>query len=548
MRAIPEFAIAAMAQEQDDVMTSPNIQESRTRCSSSTGGCSGNGTITASAGAGRSALLAMVCQVCGEKTKRGSSHCSQLCAGKARMAALNTAKGEKAPAPPRRPPTPPELPVCLLAHAAQWSCDVAPGPGIADRVEELAAPELGELLTLYEEVGALPEELHAAVCRGDAQRVAAVVAAVAEIKCAIDWRDANGRTAACVAAAQNNVQILALLVKHGADLRARDLDGRTLLHSAVGGNAVDCARILIRLQADTQAADYLTGATPLHIAAAAGLLESVHLLLSVGADCSSVDGLGCTPLHVAAKAGQAEVILELLNVDMDSLLTHDAKGRSARACAVAQPRDTVEQKLVVAVLDIFSAWPAIARQPLLVELRGTFPRATRSSLMLLKQVRQIAANPSALTLGLEETKELVQPCPRYTLRSKRTQRKAPIEPLSGRNTQSGQRRARSNRRPSDSKCRTQQSPTLFTPLSRIPRNLLCTEGFAVSSPPDDAPSSPEVVDDIAQSKSAITFSTTECEENLLYAKHATAEAAAKQEREVKPTPSARKGKSNHHDR
>eukprot|EP01043_Picozoa_sp_COSAG02_P003746 COSAG02_NODE_94_length_37427_cov_79.161728_1_plen_473_part_00 len=430
----------------------------------------------------------------------------------------------------RSPPTPPELPVALAAHAAHWSCDVAAGPGIADRVQGLSLAELGELVQEFQERGALPEELHAAVSNGDAERAASLVAAVAEIKCAVDWRDAKGRTAAFVAASQNDEHSLSLLMSHGADLSAPDLEGRTLLHAAAGQNAVDCLRTLVRLQADTEATDGSTGATALHTAAAAGMLESVHLLLSAGARCAVQDGVGRTPLHVAAKAGHAEVILELLNADMGLLSTRDAEGRSARSCAAAQPR-SVEQKLVVTMLDMFSAWPTIAHQALLEELRGCFPRVARSAVTLLKQVRELVANPSALTLGQEETKKLVQPCPRHTPRSKRTPRKAAIEPLSGRNSQSGQRRTASIRSPSGKQCETtQRGISLTTPSPQPPRNSLCTIGVGQSSPPDAAPSSPELKDGVALSTGARPPGSTGSERKSVAAEGiSAAESAPRQE-------------------
>ena len=407
-----------------------------------------------------------------------------------------------------RPPTPPELPVALAARAAQWSCNVAAGPGIADRVQGLSLTELGELLHSYQVRGALPEELHAAVTQGDTRHAASLVSAVAEIECAIDWRDAKGRTAAFVAASQNDAQSLDLLVRHGADVTARDLQGRTLLHAAVCNNAVECARTLIRLQADTQAPDGSTGATPLHTAAGAGMLESVHLLLSSGALCAAEDRQGRTPLHVAAKAGHAEVILELLNADMGLLSAKDADGRSARSCAVMHQR-SVEHTLTVTMLDLFSAWPAIARSALLVELRGSFPRVSRSAVTLLKQVRELVTNPSSLTLGQEETKKLVQPCRQLTPRSKRTPRKAPIERLSGRKPQPDQRRGTSN------KIRqTQQVASCATPSPRLPHNALCTIGIGQPSPPDAAPSSPQSVDSTVPSTISSTGSSTRSERSF----------------------------------
>ena len=58
----------------------------------------------------------------------------------------------------------------------------------------------------------------------------------------------------------------------------------------------------------------LVGATPLHMAAEKGHLESVKVLTSHGAstDCKRSDGY--TPLHIAAKEGHLKIVEYLTSI------------------------------------------------------------------------------------------------------------------------------------------------------------------------------------------------------------------------------------------
>ena len=178
--------------------------------------------------------------------------------------------------------------------------------------------------------------------------------------------------------------------------------------------------MLIRLESKMKDAADCSGQTPLHVAVADGRLDMVHLLLCVGSSAARPDARGRTALHLAAAAGHAEVMLELLHAvtatagDLDALLTaKDSDRRSARAVAAA-----ASQKLAVKMLELFGAWPSIARGPLLARLRGGFPRPKRSASALLKQVMDLAADPSLLTLGAENVSKLTKPLPRHAPRTR----------------------------------------------------------------------------------------------------------------------------------
>ena len=332
--------------------------------------------------------------------------------------------------PPPPPPRPPPwfVPTGLAPP---------PRPAAEATIDELLALPPAELAVLADFAERLPsrEQLLGAVRSGDAARAEALLRAARDATGGLerelaDGRGADGRSAAMVAAEAGDSTILALLLSlGGADLAITDGRGGSLLHVAARSGALGCARVLIRLESKMKDAVDCARQTPLHVAVADGRLDMVHLLLCVGSSAARPDARGRTALHLAAAAGHAEVILELLHAvtatagDLDALLTaKDSDRRSARAVAAA-----ASQKLAVKMLELFGAWPSIARRPLLARLRGGFPRPKRSASALLKQVMELAADPSLLTLGAENVSKLTKPLPRHAPRTPRTRRKAPLE-------------------------------------------------------------------------------------------------------------------------
>ncbi|KAI8819461.1 uncharacterized protein EV422DRAFT_113801 [Fimicolochytrium jonesii] len=90
------------------------------------------------------------------------------------------------------------------------------------------------------------------------------------------------------------------------------LDLTALLHAAAReGQATLCLDLIVRLAADVNAPSK-HGATPLHIAASRGHVETSRALLSLGANIEATMEFGRTPLHLAANHGHTEICHALI--------------------------------------------------------------------------------------------------------------------------------------------------------------------------------------------------------------------------------------------
>ena len=112
-------------------------------------------------------------------------------------------------------------------------------------------------------------------------------------------------------AAQNgSVDVAKLLVDAGADLEAESYDWGTPVAIAVKKGHREVARFLIKAGAKT---DFAKKPMVLYDAAEDGRVESVKLLLEIGADIEQVGRIqGWTPLSGAVARGQVEVVKVLL--------------------------------------------------------------------------------------------------------------------------------------------------------------------------------------------------------------------------------------------
>jgi hypothetical protein len=131
-----------------------------------------------------------------------------------------------------------------------------------------------------------------------------------------------------LAARHGRVEIMGLLIEAGADPAAMDKRGRTPLMSAVQSRVPDAMRYLLENGADVNARDQLEGTALVRAGGSFGNLESVQVLLSVGADVNVQDKNGMTPLMWAARWGDAPRVQALVKAGAD-VGARDSKGRTA---------------------------------------------------------------------------------------------------------------------------------------------------------------------------------------------------------------------------
>lgn len=119
------------------------------------------------------------------------------------------------------------------------------------------------------------------------------------------------------ATTRNGATMASFLIKHGASLDALNGSGATALHVAAAANNIDVAAVLIAAGANPNVRDAQYQETPLHIAAGYGYTDFANLLLSKGADINAIDSAGDTPLYYAAMDGRTDVIPSLVKSGAD---------------------------------------------------------------------------------------------------------------------------------------------------------------------------------------------------------------------------------------
>ncbi|GLI70939.1 hypothetical protein VaNZ11_016034 [Volvox africanus] len=117
--------------------------------------------------------------------------------------------------------------------------------------------------------------------------------------------DSTGEGAVHAAVRAGNVQVVAALCDARAGVAVSGPRGITPLHLAAAAGQVECVRLLVGAGAPLEAREKEGGLTPLHVAVQSRQLEVVEALIAEGADRTSPDNSGLTPLHTAAQLGPA---------------------------------------------------------------------------------------------------------------------------------------------------------------------------------------------------------------------------------------------------
>ncbi|ETS76986.1 hypothetical protein PFICI_10860 [Pestalotiopsis fici W106-1] len=132
-----------------------------------------------------------------------------------------------------------------------------------------------------------------------------------------------------------NLPLVESLVREGASLSNRDSAGRTALHVAVMKKSHDQAIMDLLLSAGGKDLVNLgdeNRQTALHYAAERGLIETINILVSHGADTGTTDNFGFSPFLWAVVAGQVGVTEKLLILGAN-VNSFSADGKSALAWA-----------------------------------------------------------------------------------------------------------------------------------------------------------------------------------------------------------------------
>ncbi|XP_019619647.1 PREDICTED: malignant fibrous histiocytoma-amplified sequence 1 homolog [Branchiostoma belcheri] len=141
--------------------------------------------------------------------------------------------------------------------------------------------------------------LHDAVIKGDQHRVAQLVQAGEDVdgrcECKLpDLKRAHEFTPLHCAAAVGDLQVIDLLINAGAEVDSQDEVGCSPLHRAVWYNKFDVVQALLSKYAADKDKKNLEGYTPVHLAAKAGHLEILKILLKTGVNLDVVDKVGMT--------------------------------------------------------------------------------------------------------------------------------------------------------------------------------------------------------------------------------------------------------------
>jgi truncated hemoglobin YjbI len=128
-------------------------------------------------------------------------------------------------------------------------------------------------------------------------------------------RSFGGRTLLHYAAGAGCIEVVTSLLRLGTDPDLRDAGGHTPLYSVANECASETApeivRALVRAGANLNANGGVTRATPLHMAARRGYVETARVLLDCGASIGARDSKGVTPLERAVNC-RKEAVARLL--------------------------------------------------------------------------------------------------------------------------------------------------------------------------------------------------------------------------------------------
>ncbi|XP_051142471.1 E3 ubiquitin-protein ligase XBAT32 [Andrographis paniculata] len=249
-----------------------------------------------------------------------------------------------------------------------------------DLQEAKALLDYNPRLARYSTFGVRNSPLHYSAAQGHHEIVSLLLKSGVDI----DLRNYRGQTALMQACQYGHWEVVLILMLFRANIHKTDyLNGGTALHLAALNGHTQCIRLLLadhipsipnaysilkkRSTHNESVSEFDVGSlraiinkpadggvTALHMAALNGHVETVHLLLELGASVSEVTlqdgatidliGAGSTPLHYAACGGNAQCCQLLIAIGA-SLTAENAKGWTPLMVARSWHRDWLEDIL-----------------------------------------------------------------------------------------------------------------------------------------------------------------------------------------------------------
>ena len=154
------------------------------------------------------------------------------------------------------------------------------------------------------------------------------------------------------AAARGDREAVTLLLKKAADVNAAQGDGMTALHWAAMNGDLELAEMLIVAGANLRATTRLGTYTPLYLASQQGHGPVIAALIKAGADLKTGTPNGTTPLMVAAAAGEVAAVKVLVEHGADVNAKDGVRAQTPLMYAAASNRAAVIELLVAKGADL----------------------------------------------------------------------------------------------------------------------------------------------------------------------------------------------------
>ncbi|XP_078050325.1 nuclear factor NF-kappa-B family member relish [Augochlora pura] len=227
--------------------------------------------------------------------------------------------------------------------------------------------------------------LHAALRHGQRDIVKYILMLISvdnDCRILVNEQNSSGKTPLHYAVLQNQPDIIKALLMLGADPNRSDEHGCCPLHMAVKNpQAAACVKTLLSDKKTKMEIHDDAGWAPLQLAAEAGSLNAVRLLVEAGVNVNGTDmSYGRTALHIAVDGGHKEIVEYLLSKTNIAINKRNFSGNTALHSAVVY--SGARAKELCALLIKYGADPHIQnhnKESSDVEKRSTYVKEEVSS-------------------------------------------------------------------------------------------------------------------------------------------------------------------------